>query len=216
MQAVEENQASVRAANGNHQDENIQHCIRESTHNALNSWAHILSTLKFGALDILYLTGGIPRSPNTSYAGVATRLTGTVAWNLGAWTMFYHAIAHDRQKENHPEANVRALGIHASIYDLTIQVLFLIAAFCYLGQRYSDREINPFGGTNVFLWLLANTIGLIDAAYDVYHRNDDLPPEVVINLPADQTQRVEVLEDDAVEETSSEVVLESPGSNFRH
>lgn len=190
----------------NNDAENAQGCIRASTHNALNSSAHILCSLTFGTLEIIYLTGVLPISTNTSYAGIATRLTGTAAWNAGAWTMLFHSIAHDRKQENHPDTTVKALGIHPSIYDLTIQILFLLAAICYCTQRYSERDINPFGATNIFFWFLANIMGLIDAAYDVHHRNDPLPQEQA------SSPRVEVLDD--AEEASSEVVIETP-SRFK-
>lgn len=190
--------------------------MRASTHNVLNSTAHIFCSLTFGALDVLYLTDTIPRGTNSSYGAVAARLTGTVAWNFAAWIMLFHSLAHDRRQENHPEEDVRACDVDPSIYDLIVQVLFLIAAFCYLGQRFSDIEINPFGASNIFLWLLANTIGLFDAAYDVHHRNDDLQPEVEIHLPP-EPPRVEVIEeDDAIEESSSDVVIESPGGFRLH
>lgn len=207
---VDENQALARAddVNNDNHPQNAQACMRESTHNALNSSAHILCSLTFGTLDIIYLTGVLPISTNTSYAGIATRLAGTASWNAGAWTMLFHSIAHDRKQENHRDTTVKALGIHASIYDLTIQILFLLAAVCYCTQRYSERDINPFGATNIFLWFLANIMGLIDAAYDVHHRNDPLPQAQT------PSPRVEVLDDDAEEEASSEVVVESPGSSF--
>lgn len=173
------------------EDENTETtlCIRNSSHNIINSALHITSSSTFIAFDALLLAG-ITRIPAaTPYSAAIVRVTGSSLWCSAAWLNLFTAIARDCKNDNEPDVQHDPFGIQPASFNLTNEILYMMAAICYAYAIYAESPVNPFKAAPNSLWLLAGVIGTSAAIYDcVNERNknnndaNDLA-EVVVERP---------------------------------
>lgn len=148
-------------------------CIRPSTHNIINACLHAGSSACYITFDALILAKVSPFPAVATLPGIACRITGSSMWNLAAFTSLFHAVAHDRRKENNPEENVKALGLHPSIYNLSVEMLFIMASVFYAYEIFSESKINPIRASAIFLWQAAGLINTSAGIHAVHTRNNE-------------------------------------------
>lgn len=182
-------------------------CVRNSSHNIINSALHITSSSCFITFDALLLAGITTIPVITPHGAVVARITGSGMWCSAAWLNLFTAIARDRNNENQPDTNHDPLGIKPEAFNLTNEILYISAALCYAYAIYTESTINPYRAAANSLWLLAGAIGTSAAIYDCVKSKSDEPTEQKESNNNDTVIELSEL----TESSSSDVVIESPG-----
>lgn len=182
-------------------------CIRNSSHNIINSALHITSSSCFITFDALLLAGITTIPAVTPHSAAVVRIAGSGLWSSAAWINLFTAIARDRNNENEPEVNHDPLGIKPEAYNLTNEILYILAAICYAYSIYAESTINPYRASANSLWLLAGVIGTSAAIYDCVKKDNSETANAV-------NENDTVIElSDLTESNTPEVVIERTGYN---
>lgn len=197
---------AVRANFFPRKEPNKKSLVRHSTHNIVNNTLMLASSSGYLVYDALLLSRVMPLPVNAPYSAVAVRTAGMGIWNLSAGMLLFHALAHDRRQEDHPEEQVRTLGIHPATYTLSAELMLLAASVCVGYEFYSESPLNPFKCSAIVFWWVGSSLASIQAGYNFYHRND-------VNAPVEMDVMPAVVVDD---ESSTEIVVEQPGSFAPH